>query len=85
MDFPCETSTLNGQWNPYNVTPSHSPIPAIGTTDQYQMGDLSGKVGTLDGLTQFEGVYNDSRLPLFGSYSILGRSIIIHKKDRDHR
>lgn len=51
-----------------------------GTTDQYQMGDLSGKFGTLDRHKQYMGHYNDSLMPLFGPRSILGRSIVIHKK-----
>lgn len=49
------------------------------------MGDLSGKFGTLDSLTQYEGSFNDTHMPLFGLNSILGRSIVIHKKRRNAR
>lgn len=82
LEFPCEGSTLYGHWNPRNVDPKHSPLPAVGSTDQYELGDLSGKFGTLDGLKSYQTFYNDSRLPLFGYESIIGRSIVIHKKDK---
>lgn len=49
------------------------------------MGDLSGKFGTLDGLRTYDEVYNDTNLPLFGYESILGRSIVIHKKEKNIR
>jgi hypothetical protein len=68
-----------------NVNPSLSPFPGIGTTDQYEMGDLSGKFGLLNGLVSLDAVYNDTQLPLFGTHAILGRSIIIHKKDKNMR
>ncbi|XP_037950401.1 uncharacterized protein LOC119681315 [Teleopsis dalmanni] len=85
LAFPCEESTLYGHWNPYNVNPKSSPLPRQGTTDQYEMGDLSGKFGTLEKLTQYEDAFNDTSLPLFGYNSIIGRSVVIHKKQRNAR
>jgi hypothetical protein len=85
LEFPCEGSSLYGDWNPLNVNPSLSPPPGNGTTDQYEMGDLSGKFGLLDGLVSLDAVYNDSKLPLFGTHAILGRSVIIHKKNKNMR
>ncbi|KAJ9574059.1 hypothetical protein L9F63_008585 [Diploptera punctata] len=85
QEFPCEASSLYGHWNPYNVNPSMSPAPGTGTTDQYEMGDLSGKFGTLDSLVSLDAVYNDTRMPLFGPNSILGRSVVIQKKDKNMR
>lgn len=85
LAFPCEASTLYGHWNPYDVNPKSSPPPKQGTTDQYEMGDLSGKFGRLNGLTQYEDAYNDTNLPLFGYNSIIGRSVVIHKQQRDAR
>lgn len=82
LEFPCEGSTLYGHWNPRQVNPKHSPAPAVGSTDQYEMGDLSGKFGTLDGHTDFSTAYNDTNLPLFGYETVLGRSVVIHKRDR---
>ncbi|XP_046993173.1 uncharacterized protein LOC124605492 isoform X1 [Schistocerca americana] len=85
LEFPCEASSLYDYYNPYNVSLHLSPAPATGTTDQYQMGDLSGKFGTLDGLTSLNSAFNDTHLPLFGPYSIIGRSVVIHKKNKNHR
>lgn len=82
LEFPCEESTLYGHWNPRIVDPKVSPVPGNGTTDQYEMGDLSGKFGVLDGLEEYETTYNDTRLPLFGYESIIGRSIVVHKKEK---
>lgn len=80
LQFPCEDTTLYGHWNPLNVDPNISPRNYHGTPDQYEMGDLSGKFGSLDNQTVYKTVYNDSMLPLFGPRAIVGRSIIIHKR-----
>nr|CAD7402226.1 unnamed protein product [Timema poppensis] len=85
LDFPCEESTLYGHWNPLAVNPNLSPRPGESTSDQYEMGDLSGKFGTLENLTALNAVYNDTRLPLFGNNAILGRSVVIHKRERNAR
>lgn len=85
LEFPCEDTTLYGHWNPLKVDPYLSPPPATGTSDQYEMGDLSGKFGTLDGRRRYQAVYNDTMLPLFGPRSVLGRSIVVHKKDKNAR
>lgn len=42
LAFPCAASSLYGHYNPLNITAS--PSPTIGTDDQYEIGDLSGKV-----------------------------------------
>ncbi|XP_044755346.1 uncharacterized protein LOC123314251 [Coccinella septempunctata] len=80
LEFPCEETTLYGHWNPLNVDPSSSPRLYQGTPDQYEMGDLSGKFGSLDNQTIFKVSYNDTMLPIFGPRSILGRSVVIHKR-----
>lgn len=85
LEFPCEATTLYGHWNPRNVNPKVSPPNAKGTSDQYEMGDLSGKFGSLDSLTEYEDSYNDTNLPLFGYESLIGRSIVIHKRDKKAR
>ncbi|XP_055905372.1 uncharacterized protein LOC129940875 [Eupeodes corollae] len=85
LAFPCEATSLYDHWNPFGINPKLSPPPTLGSTDQYEMGDLSGKFGTLDGLRHYEGAHNDSNLPLFGYNSILGRSIVIHKKEKNAR
>lgn len=85
LEFPCEASTVYDHWNPRNVNPKLSPSPKLGSVDQYEMGDLSGKFGTLDHLTEYMNEYNDTQLPLYGYESILGRSVVIHKKERNTR
>lgn len=54
------------------VNPKQSPPPATGSTDQYEMGDLSGKFGTLDDYQEYSTSYNDTNLPLFGYETVLG-------------
>lgn len=85
MEFPCEGTSLYGHWNPLNVNPNNAPPPGTGTSDQYEMGDLSGKFGTLDGRRKYSIAYNDTFLPLFGPRSIIGRSIVVHKKEKNLR
>ncbi|KAK9881797.1 hypothetical protein WA026_017312 [Henosepilachna vigintioctopunctata] len=85
LEFPCEASTLYDHWNPLNVDPASSPRLYEGTPDQYEMGDLSGKFGSLDNHTIFKISYNDTMLPLFGPRSIIGRSVVIHKKVTEDR
>ncbi|XP_034178940.2 uncharacterized protein Rsod isoform X1 [Osmia lignaria lignaria] len=85
LEFPCEGTSLYETWNPLNVNTSNIPRSNEGTTDQYKMGDLSGKFGTLENRKRYMSAYNDTMLPLFGSRSILGRSIVIHKKEKNLR
>ncbi|XP_066945953.1 uncharacterized protein Rsod [Macrobrachium rosenbergii] len=85
LEFPCEGSTTLGHYNPMNITPAESPPPGTGTHDLYEMGDLAGKYGTLENMTWIRKDYNDSNLQLFGSTSIMGRSIVIHKKNKNAR
>ena len=62
-----------------------SPPSGAGTPDQYEVGDLSGKYGSLKDKMTIKKVYNDSNLPMFGSQSIVGRSIVIHKEYKAER
>ncbi|XP_053977399.1 uncharacterized protein LOC128875655 isoform X1 [Hylaeus volcanicus] len=85
LEFPCESTSLYGHWNPLNVNVDNTPLPGEGTSDQYEIGDLSGKFGTLENRKKYTSTYNDTILPLFGSRSVLGRSIVIHKKKKNIR
>lgn len=78
---PCSDHSVGGHFNPFNVTKS----PIRGTPDQYEVGDLSGKFDKLKDLHGFEKEYNDTNLELVAPNSILGRSIVLHKKDRNIR
>ena len=44
-----------------------------------QIGDLAGKYGMVDAMSNFSKTVNDWNLPMFGIYSIIGRSMVIHK------
>ena len=85
LEFPCENTSLYGHWNPWNVNISGTPPSGEGTTDQYEMGDISGKFGTLENKKRCTSTFNDTMLPLFGLKSILGRSIVIHKTEKNLR
>ena len=86
LEFPCEQTTLFGHWNPLRVDINSSPREYRGTSDQYEMGDLSGKYGVLDNTTTvFKSVYNDTMLPLFTSRSILGRSLVLYRQKNRRR
>ena len=71
----CDGRYAGGHWNPTGVTDSGT------TSDQFEIGDLSGKFGGLSGRDQISAVYTDPNIPLFGPFSILGRSIVIHRPD----
>ena len=54
-------------------------LPSLGTNDEYEIGDLSGKYGSMLNLTSYNEKHIDYNLPLFGKNSIQGRSMVIHK------
>lgn len=83
LEFPCESSTLYGHFNLLGINPQNSP--QFGTPDQFEAGDLSGKFGLWDNKTSVHASYNDSSLTLFGTQSILGRSVVIHKRLKNSR
>eukprot|EP00050_Salpingoeca_kvevrii_P016701 m.57838 g.57838 ORF g.57838 m.57838 type:complete len:744 (+) comp7106_c0_seq1:171-2402(+) len=69
-------ANLQGHFNPTNA--------GSGTCDSTkpqtcEIGDLSGKHGSLAGLSSISQSYTDAFLPLFGINSIVGRSVVIHK------
>jgi hypothetical protein len=85
LGFPCTGEAVGGHFNPFRVDTGAGPEPAKGTPDQYEVGDLSGKYGLLGGKEEARGIFNDTNLPLFGDHSIVGRSIVIHKKRKAAR
>lgn len=85
LEFPCTGDAVGGHYNPFNVDASASPSPTLGTPDQYEIGDLSGKYGLLAEKSSVREIHNDSSLPLFGPVSIVGRSIVVHKAYKAER
>ena len=76
-----------GHFNPFEIStdPSTYPAPATTTNDLYEVGDISGKFGTLADLKKLNATFEDWNMPLFGKNSIVGRSVIIHKKENAER
>ncbi|XP_056125745.1 uncharacterized protein cusr [Rhinichthys klamathensis goyatoka] len=75
---PCSDSNIMGHFNPFSVNATSSPASGIGTVDQYEIGDISGKFGYLTGQNTFQNQYMDGNMPLSGPNSIIGRSLVIH-------
>jgi len=84
LEFPCTGDAVGGHFNPWDIDPTLRNQTS-GTPDQFEVGDLSGKYGSLDERQSIKEVHNDTNLPMFGARSILGRSIVIHKKQRAER
>ncbi|RVE49906.1 hypothetical protein evm_005499 [Chilo suppressalis] len=85
LEFPCEKTSLYDTYNPFKVDKNQSPPPTKGTADQYELGDLGNKYGLLDDLRSIHTDYNETQVSLYGPYSILGRSVVLHRKNRDRR
>ncbi|XP_076841235.1 uncharacterized protein cusr [Brachyhypopomus gauderio] len=77
----CTDKNIMGHFNPYAVNTSQSPAPGIGTVDQYETGDISGKFGYLTDQDQVQNHYIDGNMPLNGPNSIIGRSLVIHYRN----
>lgn len=84
-EFPCSNDCVYGHFNPLAVDMSVGPLPGASTTDQYEVGDLSGKFGLLDYKTTHKSDFVDNNLPLHGVHSLIGRSIVVHKMERNAR
>ena len=82
-DDLCSNNAVGGHFNPFGIT--SSPAPGVGTDDKYEVGDLSGKFDTLSTRNFIQKDETDWNLPLFGRYSIVGRSIVIHRKTSGSR
>lgn len=75
---PCSDANIHGHFNPLDWNATDSPSPGMGTLDQYEVGDISGKFGMLTGHNNYQGVFLDTNLPLTGPYSIVRRSVVVH-------
>ena len=80
--FPgrCSGAYAGGHWDPLGVSRRPGDTPAV-TSDDYEVGDLSGKFGSLAGINEIDQTYFDPNIPLFGPLGIIGRSVVIHRND----
>lgn len=83
LEFPCEASTLYDHFNPHEMNNIESSLQMKESLND--LYDLSGKYGSLDHLTEYAGSFNDTDISLYGYNTILGRSIVIHKKKDEIR
>ncbi|UYV73647.1 hypothetical protein LAZ67_11000182 [Cordylochernes scorpioides] len=65
-------------YNPTQISPDWVPKPGKGTNDQYAVGDLSGKYGTLQNRKNYFLSEQDPALSLFGKNSVIGRALMIY-------
>ncbi|KAI2803497.1 hypothetical protein BLOT_007628 [Blomia tropicalis] len=84
-EFPCSGDTVYGHYNPFDTESQIVPYPSVGSVDEYETGDLSGKFGLLDNLAERTSEFIDSNLPVIGVNSVIGRSLVVHKKDNNFR
>lgn len=84
-EFPCSSDSLYEYYNPTNLDGSVGPLPGASTNDQYEVGDLSGKLGLLDSKTTYQVDFSDEYLPLHGAISVVGRAVVINKKEKSAR
>lgn len=50
----------------------------LGAEDLFEMGDLSGKYGYLNGKNEYNLAVRDMNLPMYGPHASLGRSVVLH-------
>ena len=79
---PCSAGSVGGHFDPFMA----SSRPNYSTTcssnhSLCEVGDLSGKFGPLHANSLVNETYIDEYLSLYGVYSIVGRSVVIHRND----
>ncbi|KAM5152720.1 uncharacterized protein ACMZJ9_010848 [Mantella aurantiaca] len=77
-DNPCSDPHIRGHFNPFHVNMTTSPPAGNGTDDEYEVGDISGRHGSLLTLDNKTGRLQDTNFPLSGPHSVIGRSLVIH-------
>ena len=53
----------------------------LGTSNRYEIGDLSAKYGFLENKPNYTLSVDDMNLPLYGPWTVVGRSVVIHEND----
>ena len=79
---PCSAGSVGGHFDPFMASsrPNYS-TSCSSNRSLCEVGDLSGKFGPLHANSLVNETYIDEYLPLYGVYSIVGRSVVIHRND----
>ena len=75
----CQAADVGGHMNPFDAEYPYTGAPE-GTQDMFEVGDLSGKFSMLHGISYIYFNY-DKTIAMDGPYSVVGRSIVIHKNN----
>ncbi|RWS31303.1 uncharacterized protein B4U80_11343, partial [Leptotrombidium deliense] len=81
-EFPCSSDSVFDVYNPFGVNDAIGWASTVGSNDQYKTGDLSGKYGSLEAKSTQRLQVIDSNLHLHGTNSIVGRSVVIQKREK---
>lgn len=73
-DTVCPTPIIT--FNPAGVKPFETPPAGWGTSDQYAVGDLTGKYGLFSGKADVYRQLLDPTLPMSGPESVVGRMLV---------
>ncbi len=77
-ESPCSPSSVGGHYDPLRANENlNYSSDCQQNRSLCEIGDISGKFGKLNSsLTSFN--ISDDHLPLYGQYTILGRSVVLH-------
>ncbi|KAE8578534.1 hypothetical protein XENTR_v10023630 [Xenopus tropicalis] len=77
----CNKNSTGDIWNPLGVNRSASSYPTQPGSAHHlwEMGDLSGCHGSLQGYEEMRTKLIDWNLPLYGNNSVVGRSVVLSK------
>lgn len=79
-DYPCSEAELGGHYDPFNAAddPNYATNCNPNNATVCEIGDFSNKLGRLRNDQQWQ-TFVDPNLSLYGPYSIIGRSLVIHR------
>ena len=80
-DYPCSNAEVDGHYDPLNAFTNDTQYAIDcnpNNPSACEVGDFSNKLGYLRNDLQWQ-TFVDSELDLYGPYSIIGRSLVIHR------
>ena len=78
--YPCSAAEVGGHYDPFNAmaNPSYDTDCNPNNATLCEVGDFSNKLGRLRNDQPWQ-TFVDPNLDLYGPYSIIGRSLVIHR------